>query len=340
MTNSLPTTRMGDGRQRRRAERHEAGFTVVECVLSFAIVSVLLLACASVVTLTLRSEAASRVTDSPSAQNIQACRAANQLAEELRVAQSFSEVTPTAVTFKVPDRNGDGYPETIRYAWSGPGMQLIRWQNGLPASGVTVADNVDLLELTIPRRTVGPPAAAGAREGSEVTFCTSNQTGTTELGIDKSNWAGGYFKPTLPANTISWRITRAQFQIRRGQGPGPILVSIYRADANLQPTGTPLETVSFAVSSLPVSAGWVDVSFSSLKGLDPRDSMVFVIGCANSGQTSGYALYKTFVLTGVAGMSWTTTTNGGTSWTGPLVGGVLLNKAMQLAVYGTITVQP
>lgn len=330
----------GDGVRTGARRRRPGGFTLIECVLSLVIVSALLLACTSVITFTLRSEAASRTTDSASVQTAQACRAASRIAEDLREALAFSENTPTSVTFTVPDRTGDGVPETIRYAWAGVGAQVIRWQNDLPESGVSIAEKVDLLDLSIPTVTVGPAPTSGTVEGSEVALCTSNQTGTAELAITSTSWAGGYFRPTLPTNTVSWRVTRAQFEARKGAGSGPLLVMMYRADANCQPTGTPLETVSIPVASLPTSRGWVDVAFSTVNGLDPAQALVFVMGTRTAGSAAGYAMYKSFLVGGVPGMSWTTSSNGGSTWSGPLVGGILVNKAMQLSVYGRVTIQP
>ncbi|MBC7771570.1 MAG: prepilin-type N-terminal cleavage/methylation domain-containing protein [Pyrinomonadaceae bacterium] len=316
------------------------GFSMIECVLSLVIVSVLLLACASVLTLTLRAETSSRSTSSPNAQSGAACRAASRIGEDLRLALAFSEVTPTAVTFTVPDRTGDAKPEKIRYAWAGAGSQLLRWQNDLPAGGAPIADNVQLLELSVPTRTVGPPPAPGTVEGSEVTLCTSNQTGLTDFGVNKDDWAGGYFKPVLPTNTISWRVTRAQIQLRRGGNNNPIFVRMHRADGNGQPTGAALESIAIPAASLPATNGWITVTFSSVTGLDPTQALVCVVGAPGAGSNSAHVQFKSFLLGGVAGMSWTTTTNAGASWTSPLAGGVLLNKAMQLSVYGRITVQP
>lgn len=322
----------------RRIAKREAAFTLIECVLSCVIVSVLLLACASVITLTLKSEAASRATDSANVQTGNACRAANRVAEDLRMALIFSEITPTAVTFTVPDRNGDGRPEKIRYAWAGTGSPLIRWQNDLPASGVTIAEQVDLLELGIPTRTVGPPPPPDPTEGPEVMFCTSNQPSCSEMSITRMEWAGGYFRPTLPANTISWRVTRAQVQVKRGSGGGTLRIHMYRADSDFEPTGSPLETISLAAATLPSSPGWVGVTFSTVNGLDPTQGMVFVMATQNSGSNSpAYARYEKVTPQGVPNMSWTTSTNGGLWWSSSSND---LKTAMQLAVYGRITVQP
>ena len=41
------------------------------------------------------------------------------LMADVGMALSFSERSTKAITFTVPDRNGDSLVETIRYAWSG-----------------------------------------------------------------------------------------------------------------------------------------------------------------------------------------------------------------------------
>lgn len=68
------------------------------------------------------------------------------LLADIQLAQSFSENTTTAVTFTVPDRNGDNNPETIRYAWSGnAGDPLTRQYNS--GAVVTVAENVHTFHI-------------------------------------------------------------------------------------------------------------------------------------------------------------------------------------------------
>ena len=54
-----------------------------------------------------------------------------ELLADLEFALAFSEKTDHALTFTVPDRDGDFISETIRYAWSGtPGDPLTRQYNG------------------------------------------------------------------------------------------------------------------------------------------------------------------------------------------------------------------
>ena len=148
-------------------------------VVSIAIVSVIVLACASVVTLSAKSIVAtagssnaggggSSAGSSPAAQSALARAAAERIADDVRLALSFTERTATAVTFTVPDRNADAAPETIRYAWSGAGgstifvgltsyaiapYTLTREYNG--AAPVALAEDVQAFDLKYLSRTVG-----------------------------------------------------------------------------------------------------------------------------------------------------------------------------------------
>src|SRR6476659_7316558 len=91
-------------------------FTLIEMLISLAIMTVIAAALGSTIVL------ASRALDQqagPGASTVAARRATALLLGEAAGATAFSDRTATAVTFTVPDRDGDGTPETIRYAWSG-----------------------------------------------------------------------------------------------------------------------------------------------------------------------------------------------------------------------------
>ena len=65
---------------------------------------------------------------------------------ELRDAVYFKQRTATSVMFTVPDRDGDGDVETIRYSWSGTaGAPLNREYNG--GTAVATLDNVHAFSL-------------------------------------------------------------------------------------------------------------------------------------------------------------------------------------------------
>ena len=137
--------RGGIGRRRLRA-----GFTLVEVVVSTvivgivmtAVVSVMLIACRGIGVGAHRAEAVGDATE-----------ALQQIILDLGLARTFTERTATAATFTVPDRNGDGQAETIRYAWSGtPGDALTRQCNG--GAAVVIARDVHRFNLEYLLKTV------------------------------------------------------------------------------------------------------------------------------------------------------------------------------------------
>ena len=99
-----------------RRDHSKRAFTLVELMVGLAMFSILALALQSAVLL-----ASKAIPDAKSANanQLAASRVADQLTGELNFALTVSELTATAVTFTVADRNNDGVDETIRYAWSG-----------------------------------------------------------------------------------------------------------------------------------------------------------------------------------------------------------------------------
>jgi len=128
-----------------------AGFTLIEMLVSIAIMSVLVTGIASAIVLATR---AAEGAGQPAAL-ADAARVIDQITAELAVALTFSERTGIAVTFTVPDRDADEASETIRYAWSGvDGDPLTRQYNG----GATqpIVQNVHYFNVTYLLKTLEP----------------------------------------------------------------------------------------------------------------------------------------------------------------------------------------
>lgn len=102
--------------------------------------------------------------NSASRQSSIASEVLGELSADLALARSFSERTATAVTFDVPDRDGDLHPETIRYAWSGTAGDPLTYQyNG--GTKFTIATDVQSLDLAaLTRLTIGPKVVATVPE--------------------------------------------------------------------------------------------------------------------------------------------------------------------------------
>lgn len=112
--------------QRRRFSAPLRGFTLVEVLLGATAGAILLAGLASSIYV---------ASHGLHQQGVAHRRAANwqldQLTHDLEQALSFSERTDHAVSMTVPDRDGNGLDDTIRYAWSGtPGDPLTYYYNG------------------------------------------------------------------------------------------------------------------------------------------------------------------------------------------------------------------
>lgn len=95
-------------------------------------------------------------------------RAVTQVLDDVSEALAFSERTPTAITFTVPDRTGDDAEEEIRYAWSGvEGDPLVYSLNGVSS---TLVDEVKRLDFDYITRTIDAPVIDTGETISSVVF--------------------------------------------------------------------------------------------------------------------------------------------------------------------------
>jgi hypothetical protein len=126
-----------------------AGYTLLELIISSGAASIVLLGLMS--SIVIANKAWDPALDP--VQQLQASEAAHQIANDARFALSFTERTSNALTITVPDRDSDGQPETVRYAWSGSaGDPLTVEYNGQSAQ--TLISNVQTLNLAYLTRDV------------------------------------------------------------------------------------------------------------------------------------------------------------------------------------------
>ena len=258
-----------------KGDRYRA-FTLIELLVSMAITAILMLAMGSAM---LVATHAMPDPNRPANQIIVAGEAAEQLATELQYAVTFTERTATAVEFTVADRDANGVPETIRYAWSGTaGDPLTRQYNG--GTEVTIAEDVQEFDLSYHYRQ-GEQEAPTQSESAEVLLLVKDtaDSGVAPHGdITASTWMGTYFAPSLPGDAISWRITRTQIYAKYvNPKSGGILVQVRTADAGLCPTDTVLDQVAVAEGVLPKNFGWYELTPGSASGLSPTEGVCIVI---------------------------------------------------------------
>ena len=297
--------------------RKVRGLTLVEMLVSLSVLSIIVVACGSTMRLMTRNLAAR--DNNPTTQAAAARAAVDQITDDLNLALSIPEMTPSALTITVPDRNGDGQPETIRYAWSGvAGAPLtVQYNGGTP---VSLAENVQALNFTSFARTVGPP---GPVESSEQLLASYDAATTKAFVLTNKNWPGEYFKPALPANATAWKITRVKLQLVRTGTTGSFLVQLSTAN------GTFFDSSSASVASAPSTLSWVEFPFSNAANLDPSQFYGIAVTSSSIGSLINVA-YDDKPNPPPANWTFYSTTNSGGSWTPG-------TYALTMYVYGTVT---
>jgi hypothetical protein len=111
------------------------GYTLLELLVSSVSATFLIAGLASALFV-----AGSALDGRPTAaERGRAAEAQSTVLADLEHAISFSERTADAVTFTVPDRNGDAVAETLRYTWGGSsnGELALSINGGAPATVLT-----------------------------------------------------------------------------------------------------------------------------------------------------------------------------------------------------------
>jgi Tfp pilus assembly protein PilV len=309
--------------------RTKHGMTLIEVLLCSVITSFLVLGLSSAVRLSTQSLDTARI---PTADAVDTGEALDRLTAELRLAKKFTERTATAITFTVPDQTGDGVDDTIRYAWAGAGQSLTRAVNGLPSPAASFLPNVQAFNMNFLTRTMAaavPPIV----ESAEQVLCSFAASSPTGDGIKAANWDAEYFKPTLPANAVSWKITKIRLTMKQNVAGQNFSVVVSGVDGTQKPTGAALETYTASTSTLSASPTAVDIPFSTLAGLSPAAGYSFQVKTAAVASPLNLRI-QAIVAPPTVGMSFCRSTDGGASWSLPL-----FTSAIEYQVYGTVSTQ-
>ncbi len=314
-------------------------FSLVEMALSMVIITVICAATLSVTNIMTRSASASADT-APAGQTMATRDVLDQITRELKAATSVSEQTATAITFTVPDRTGDGIPETIRYACTGSAQPLTRQYNS--GTVATLIPSMQSFSLAYLNNTVTVPMPVVAIESSEQLLMSYTTTPNSSTALNTSTWECEYFNPssTFDAKTVSWKITRVQVMLKKktSGSTGTVTADIFAADAAQKPTGSSLGSGSVNISSYSTSANtWADFTLATpVADLSPTAGMTLVIKSSTSSTNASVAsVINILFLLQPAGQSECTTSNSGSTWSTP-DGSTSLNYR----IYGTITSTP
>ncbi len=299
-------------------------WTLAEAVVSTGVMSILMLGLGS--TIIVASKAVP-TRDDPAARASDTAIALQEMAADLTAATGFTAYTSRAVTFTVADRDNDGSPETISYAWSGsPGDPLTRRVNG--GRTVVVAPSLNSFSLGYDTHSWTETFDPVDTESSETLLAAyTTPRSAVSYSITSSSFVGQYLPVSMPVDAVSWRITRARLQMRyRGTQSGVAAVQIRPAAADGRPQATVLDQQLVSESALPAGFTWQTISFSKSTSLSPGAAVCLTIVMNVDDTYAGEVLYDTG-----GGSNLVATSNGESGW-------VLFSaRSLVYELYGTVT---
>jgi hypothetical protein len=227
----------------------------------------------------------------------------------------------------VPDRTGDGNPETIRYAWSGTvGAPLTRQYNG--GTAATIIDSVQALSFTYDKSSVVVTQSTESPEQTLFTYTAAVSPGNASVA--SSLWVGEVFTPSgIPGSATAWKVTRVQYMAQTVNSAVGVTDVQLRTVSGGLPASTVVDHVNLAESSLTSSYAWTTTTFTNGGSLTPGASMAICFQWVSD--TASVGLRYDTISSALSGASYASSTNSGSSWTAATL------KALDLVVYGTYT---
>lgn len=222
-------------------------------------------------------------------QELQLEVALNELRQDIETAQSLLFNGSDTITLSVPNRgiNADDAPEQIVYSIAGSGPSaLTRSING--ATPETLATGIQDFGLTAVVSTFTGSGVAEAPEpvtSPEMLLVFSNdESGNNGVPVDSKIWTAQTFEPTLPANTLSWTVTRVEckIQIERSQSENYSLELRYTNPSG-EPSESSLGLVWLTTSSETTGWAWREFAFSGLPDLAQGERLAIVLGTQDKG---------------------------------------------------------
>jgi hypothetical protein len=212
---------------------------LAEIAISLPTIGVLTVGMCSAVLLTVRAipQRGSMLTAA-----VEATQVMEQLERDLRCATHVDQRESNNIQFSVPDRNGDGQPETIRYWWSGSaGTPILRQFNGGASDVVLEQAEEFLLSYNIQPRTTFRVEETTTTSAEILLASFESWPGVLpeikEYPINSVSWIGTTFQlpESVPRNYSKLRFTRASCSGRRVSGNATARVGVYRVTADRVP---------------------------------------------------------------------------------------------------------
>ena len=122
------------------------------------------------------------------------------------------------------------------------------------------------------------PGSSGFEQAETELMKYISSADLKDYEVKHDKWCGQYFKPTLPAEATSWRVTRVRFRALADKAPLDELtkVQLRPPTAGNLPSATVLGEVLLDESTLTGSFEWREVIFANVSGLSPSEGLCLV----------------------------------------------------------------
>lgn len=204
-----------------------SAYTLIEVVVTMAIMATVVIGLGSAFLLSARAAPAA---GDPLGLAVDASKALEQISDEIASATLFELADPTRTRFLVADRDNDGTPERIEYAWSGvAGEPLTRSYNS--GTAAVVLDEVDdcAFEYTIQSPSVW--SGVYTREPEAVLWGIIGLS-TFSVEATDTTWLGQSFVPSVSAGALGWFVTKIDLDLS-GTGTATYAIEVRRYDAGV-----------------------------------------------------------------------------------------------------------
>ena len=298
------------------------GFTLVEMIVTMALLSMIMLAISS--TVVIASYAVPSADDAFLTEN-QTQVVLARLAADLAQATHLPERAAAAVTLVVHDRDHDGRHERLRYAWAGPGQPVTYQYNNDPA--IALGPALDQFALTYDQspttETIPGPAVEDTVE-TELARLDNDDDG--DVTVKPNEWHAQLIRPSLPADATAYRVSRALLRLERKDPLASGQVGLRRQQPDLSPAGPLLSSTAVLALDLSANFNWYQVGFSNAPTIPADEGVWLSFEQSILGDVAKVRRSK-------GGQYLAKTSNGAASWS------IDYGRAMKHYVYGYVTRQ-
>jgi hypothetical protein len=293
--------------------------TILELVVSIPTATVLIGVMAMCVTVMMRARSQD---DMLFDRTYNLSKALNQMASDMKLATSHVSSSASHLEFVVPDRNGDGLPEQMRYEWggtSGANANSILWKYNTSPLSILFEDvgqfslqmNHTVAATAVPNHLRSEVAVLKSLDAyPDGVFC--------EQAINSGSHVGQYFIPDVPGTGKRWDLGAIRIMAKAADfnTDGVLQIRVMRGDTlTRQPTAPILAEIRIEEWRLGSSYQWLDLPIAPIAWQAQGIPLCLTIGYASG---TGDIAKIQFLENGTGMPSNTnllTSNNGGLSWT-------------------------